>query len=164
VLPCSLSATYTNPSSVSKLLLEDEKAAELYSFLVLLRSLNIEKVSSRMQQKQLEIAKFQIRPLFIGTGNEPIKFVLFLCDCCDKLSFTFVLCTLVMSRQYVETLTRLNICGIPNRIPCYVMSFSLDHIITQEKAHTCEASSVIRVFIAFSFFSLSIVGPYRQFF
>jgi hypothetical protein len=149
VLPCSLSATYTNPSSVSKLLLEDEKAAELYSFLVLLRSLNIEKVSSRMQQEQLEIAMFQIRPLFIGTGNEPIKFVLFLCDCCDKLSFTFVLCTLVTSRQYVETLTRLNICGIPNTLLCYVL-FSRAYNNTREDA-PCEASSFIRVSIA-SFF------------
>jgi hypothetical protein len=110
---------------VSKLLLEDEKAAELYSFLVLLRSLNIEKVSSRVQQKQLEIAVFQSRPLFIGTGNEPIKFVLFLCDSCDKLSFSFVLCILVTSRQcdFVGTLTRMNIC----EIPCYVVFCSQKH-------------------------------------
>jgi len=41
----------------------------LYLFLVPLRSPNIEKVSSRVQQEQLEIAVFQIRPLFIGTGK-----------------------------------------------------------------------------------------------
>lgn len=52
VPPCSLFGTYTSRSSVSKVWLEEEEQqAELYSFLVPLRSPSIEKVSSRVQQE-----------------------------------------------------------------------------------------------------------------
>lgn len=62
--PCSLSATYTNQSSVNELLLGRRRAAELYPFLVPHREVpDIEKVSSRMRQEQLEIAMFQSRPI-----------------------------------------------------------------------------------------------------
>lgn len=64
-------------------LLEDEEQQSCTRFWCHLEVPNIEKVSSRVQQEQLEIAMFQIRPLFIGTGNEPIN-LLCLCDCCDK--------------------------------------------------------------------------------
>ena len=113
--PCSLSATYTNPSSANELFVGRWRAAELYLFLVPLRSPNIEKVSSRVQQEQLEIAVFQIRPLFIGTGNAPIN-LLCLCVCCDKnrLSLRPMYYPLVTSdSNFVGTMTCLNICGRP---------------------------------------------------
>lgn len=64
------------------------RAAELYPFLVPPRSPKYRKkmVCSRVQQEQLVIAMFQIRPLFIVTANEPIN--LFRSwDCYDKIVF-----------------------------------------------------------------------------
>jgi hypothetical protein len=87
-----LSATYTNLSSVSELLLEDQEQQSCTRFWCHREVPNIEKkmVCSRVQQEQLVIAMFQIRPLFIVTANEPIN--LFRSwDCYDKIVF-FVRC------------------------------------------------------------------------
>ncbi len=96
---CSLSVTYTNPSSVSNTVVKGWRAAELYSFLVPLRSPSIERLALA-QQEQLEIAMFQVRPLFIGTGNEPINLFSFCATAViNRLFFGHVILP-VMSRHF----------------------------------------------------------------
>lgn len=123
VRPCSLSATYTNLSSVSELLLDDEKQQSCTRFWCHWEVSNIEKVSSRVQQEQLEIAMFQIRPLFIGTGNEPINLFCF-CDCCDKnrLSLRPMYYLLVTSNSTITLLEPWH-AWISVEYPCYVVIY-----------------------------------------
>jgi hypothetical protein len=68
--------------------MENEEQQSCTPFWCPLRSPSIEKVSSRVRQEATrEVGMFQIRPLFIGTGNEPINLLFCLCDWYDKLSF-----------------------------------------------------------------------------
>jgi len=150
VRPCSLSATYTNLSSVSELLLEDEEQQSCTRFWCPLRSLKYRKGCSRVQQEQLEIAMFQIRPLFIGTGNEPINLFCF-CDCRDKnCLFLRPMYYLLATSDITITLLEPWHAWISVEYPCYGVIYIFSKAYNNRSVETMpEAGSFVPCIIFF---------------
>jgi len=111
---------------------------------------NIEKVSSRVQQEQLEIAMFQIRPLFIGTGNEPINLFCF-CDCRDKnCLFLRPMYYLLATSDITITLLERWHAWISVEYPCYVVIYIFSKAYNNRSVETMpEAGSFVPCIIFF---------------